>query len=71
MKSQNKLKPVLLKSPEPGRVYVVDIQMRGGQWNQQRFNDQDLARQEFDRIRGLGIHLGLWIEHIELKEELV
>lgn len=70
MKSRNKTTAALLDTGQ-NKIWHINIELRGGRWAKMRFNDRDLAQQEFNRIRSGGIYCGIWIENIELGEQVV
>jgi hypothetical protein len=61
-----KLTPAILSTSEP-RTYLLEVAVSGGTVSM-RFTDRNMANQEYNRIKGQGIYLGQWLEHIELKE---
>lgn len=68
MKTNNKIPPRILQSPDQPRVYQIKIHCRNGLWADLRYSSQEVARQEYDRIRGVGIFAASWIETIEIGE---
>lgn len=73
MKAKNNLTAALLGNSGAAKIYVVKIQTRNNCWVEMRFNNKDMAQQEYDRHRSQGVYGGYWIEEITIadKNEIV
>lgn len=69
MKAKNNLTARLLDNGHPDRQYLVKIQTRNNCWVEMRFNNKQMAQQEYDRHRSQGVYGGYWIEEITITDQ--
>jgi hypothetical protein len=70
MKSKNNIPAALLTNPAKPHAWVIKITLGKENWTEMRFNQKELALSEYNRIKGMGIFGGQWIDSITIDEQV-
>jgi len=70
MKSKNNIPAALLTDPGKPHTWTVKITLGKENWAEMQFSQKEVALGEYNRIKGLGVFGGQWIDSITINEQV-